>query len=363
MAQERRGVGPVCRRGRRALRVTRRVSYRVPPRLRGSVRLMSIARNALRVKIKARLCRVRGNSFTLMFPRLVRRCRMFGDRSYGTVCTLTSPLLTPDCAGRLRRFYPMGPMVLTRRMRPSMGCTLQDVLICPTTSRKRILRRTFVRVVLTHALPLFRVVSGDDIKDGSVVCRAISCVTTRCARRLALSGVTRSLKVDRSSLSHIFSNAFRAGFGQCLGRTELSCTYDLLLRDSRAVLSVYVQAKFSDREAFGHMFRRQCRVSPERCQGRPRWTTLSVLAIVGLSRVPSSGLPRCPRVPAICVQSVGTFYFLGGRIPISRSPLLLRRILLVQLTSLSVRGATPTCRLRFRLSSPSIRGRCPIPVH
>lgn len=84
--QERGSVFPMCRRGGGGLRVRLQASTRTSPRLRGSVRFVCVARKALRLNVKRRLCRVRRKSLTIVFPSIVRRCRIFSPKRGGTIC-------------------------------------------------------------------------------------------------------------------------------------------------------------------------------------------------------------------------------------------------------------------------------------
>lgn len=269
------------------------------PHMHNLVEFVYVLNGTLEIGMDEHLYHMEKGDLAVLFPEKIHHAQCFDQTELSASLYLLASLsLTGDYARRLSDLQPENPVIDKLKINSDIIAALSRLYsdygrngknerertaapkvpgmpgrkagIAGLPETDRVVKQSFIQVILARSMPHLRLVSRPDESQADLVHQIVAYVAEHYREPMTLTSMAEHLYVSPYTISRTFSSVFHTNFNGYLNDMRLDYACSMLHYSDRSVTEVYMDAGFESQRTFNRVFRDRMHMSPREYRERSR---------------------------------------------------------------------------------------------
>lgn len=242
-----------------------KLSQHFPPHLHENPEFIYITNGTLELGIDEDLFHMEKGDLAIVFPNKIHHYQLFSAGTNSALYIYPTLSATRNFSTDLQRYCPVNPVIRQKEIHPDVKIAILNLQ--EEANMDPVITQAYVQIILARCLPLYQLKERQS-EDGDLIFQLVSYIAAHFKENLSLEKLSKSIGVNKFTLSRIFSSVFHTNFNQYLNEQRLNYVCPMLEYSELPITDICLDAGFQSQRTFNRVFQDAYRMTPREYRNR-----------------------------------------------------------------------------------------------
>ncbi len=234
------------------------------PHLHESIEMIYMTSGSMVIGTGIDLFSVEKGELAIIFPNLIHHSQVFNAGINQAIHILAPPTYFESFGELLLQKRPEIPVIPAAKVHDNVIYAINNLMELSADSGNSLLQHAFLQLILGRIIPQLKLTEREDFSSHDIVYQTVSYIAVHFKENITLTKMAKDLGISQFSLSRVFSGIFHQNFNRYLNEVRLQYVTQKLIRTSKPITDLYLDAGFQSQATFNRVFQTRYHMSPKK---------------------------------------------------------------------------------------------------